>query len=156
MDQKVVSANPQLCAGCKQCELMCSFQHEGVYSPRLARIRVVQFEDQCLNVPVTCAYCERPVCEEVCPTGAMTHDPATGAARVREELCIGCKECVNACPLGAIDLHPRKAVAMRCDLCGGDPICVKYCPAGALKFQPLHHSVRDKRRSRVLALGLNQ
>jgi len=149
MNQKVVNATPQLCTGCKQCELFCSYEHEGIYAPRLARIRVVKFEDKCLSIPVTCAYCERPVCEEICPVGAMQHDPVTGAAKVSEDLCIGCKECVNVCPLGAIELHPRKGTAMRCDQCQGDPVCVKYCPADALKYEPLSHAVRDKRRTRA-------
>ncbi|MGI9950752.1 4Fe-4S dicluster domain-containing protein [Moorellaceae bacterium AZ2] len=154
MQQKVVTANPQLCAGCRQCELFCSYHHEGVYSPRLSRIKVVSYEDRCLHVPVTCAYCEEPVCEQVCPVGAISHDPVTGAARVNEDQCLGCKECVNACPLGAMDLHPVKGVAIRCDLCEGDPVCVKYCPEGALKFEPLYHTVKDKRRARVAALNL--
>ena len=155
MITKIVTAIPELCNGCKQCELICSFKHGGSYSPRLALIKVVKFEDICLSVPVTCTYCERPICEEVCPVGAMTHDPVTGVVKVNEDLCIGCKECANACPFGAIDMHPQKGTAMRCDLCDGDPECVKYCPTGALKYEPPHHSVRDKRRSRVVALNLD-
>jgi len=155
LSRKVVSALPQLCIGCKQCEMFCSFEQEGAYSPRLARIRVVKYEDKCLSVPVTCAYCEQPVCEEACPVGAMQHEPGSGAAKVVEELCIGCKECVNACPLGAVELHPKKGTALRCDQCQGDPACVKYCPAGALKYEPLHHTVRDKRRARVAAWNLD-
>ncbi len=155
MNQKVVNAIPQRCTGCKQCELFCSYEHEGVYSPRLARIRVVKFEDKCLSIPVTCAYCERPVCEEICPVGAMQHDPVTGAAKVSEDLCIGCKECINVCPLGAIELHPKRGAAMRCDQCQGDPVCVKYCPADALKYEPLSHAVRDKRRTRAASWCLD-
>lgn len=153
--KKIVNVIPEACTGCRQCELICSFEQGGSYSPRLSRIRLVKFEDKCLSVPVTCTYCERPICEEVCPVGAMTHDPVTGAAKVNEESCRGCKECANACPLGAIDMHPEKGTAMRCDLCGGDPACVNYCPAGALKYEPPHHSVKEKRRSRVVALNLD-
>lgn len=156
MDEKVISVIPELCTGCTQCEMICSFVHEKSYSSRLARIKVVHFEDIGLSVPVTCAYCEKPVCEEVCPTGAMSRDPETGAAAVKADLCIGCKECVNACPFGAITAHPRTGVAMRCDLCGGDPSCVKHCPVKALKFEPLHLAVKSKQRMRVAALNLEQ
>jgi len=151
MNKKVVSAVTDRCSGCKQCELICSFVHEQRYSPRLSRIKVIHFEDKGLSIPVTCTYCDRPLCEEVCPVGAMTFDPEHGAARVREELCLGCKECLNACPLGAVEMHPTKHVALRCDLCQGDPACVKFCPFKALKFEPSHLSVKSKRRARVEA-----
>ena len=154
MLRKVILAEPELCTGCKQCEMVCSFAHEGAYSPALSRIRLVRFEDKCLSVPVTCAYCERPVCEEVCPTGAMTTDPQKGTARVVEAKCIGCKECVSACPIGAVEIHPEKGVAFRCDLCEGDPACVKACPTGALKYVPISHAARDRRRSKVLGWSL--
>lgn len=154
MDEKVISMVPDRCSGCKQCELICSFVHEQRYSPRLSRIKVIHFEEKGLSVAVTCAYCDRPVCEEVCPVGAMSHDPESGGALVREELCIGCKECVNACPLGAVEMHPGKHVALRCNLCGGDPACVKYCPYKALKFEPSYLMVRGKRRARVEAWNL--
>ncbi len=154
MDAKAVVAVPDRCSGCKQCELICSFVYEKGYSPRLSRIKVVHFEDRGLSVPVTCAYCDRPVCEEVCPVGAMTHNPDTGAALVKEELCLGCKECVNACPLGAVEMHPGKRVALRCDLCGGDPACVRHCSYKALKFEPSHLGVKSKRRARVEAWNL--
>ncbi|MQY69457.1 MAG: 4Fe-4S dicluster domain-containing protein [Firmicutes bacterium] len=154
MVMKIVNVIPELCTGCKQCELVCSFKHGGSYSPLLSLINVVKFEDRCLSVPVTCTYCERPLCEEVCPVGAITHDPVTGVAKVDEDLCIGCNECVNACPFGAIKMSP-KGIAMRCDLCDGDPECVKYCPAGALKYEAPQHSVENKRRSRVVALNLD-
>jgi len=156
LTDKIVNANPELCTGCRQCELLCSFAHEEVYSPRLSRIKVVKFEDKCLSIPVTCTYCEKPVCEEVCPVGAMTQNPDTGAALVVDELCIGCKECANACPLGAIEMHPKRGTALRCDLCGKDPICVKYCPSGALKYDFPHHAVKEKRRSRVVGWHLEQ
>ena len=154
MSQKIVTSLPDRCTGCRQCEIICSFEKEMKYTPQLARIRVVQFGDKSLNVPVTCTYCEKPVCEEVCPTGAMTHDSETGAASVVEELCLGCKECVNACPLGAIVIHPQKGCALRCDLCGGDPACVKFCSFDALKFETTQYAAKDKRRERVEAWSL--
>ncbi len=156
MHGKVITIDPQKCIGCKQCAMNCSYKHEGVYSKSMARIKFVSFEEICLTVPVTCAYCEDPVCEKVCPTGAMTRDPKTGFEKVVEELCIGCKECANACPIGAIDMHPTKKVPLRCDLCGGDPQCVEYCPGKALKYEDISVAMKDKRRKRVMGIITDQ
>lgn len=154
MDKKVISVIPGRCIGCKQCELICSYVHEGCYSLRLSRIKVMHFEDKGLSVPITCTYCEKPVCQEVCPVEAITNNSLNGVAEVNEELCIGCKKCVNACPLGAIDLHPQKGVVVRCDLCDGDPACVKYCPVKALTYVSLYIGVKSKRRARMEAWNL--
>ncbi len=151
--EKFLVVYPDLCTGCRLCEAACSYRHEGVYSPSLSRVRVVKFEDRCLSVPVVCNYCEQPPCEASCPTGAMSAAPDGRYALVREDRCIGCKECVHACPLGAVHLHPRSGVAIRCDLCRGDPECVKVCTAGALRYEPLEAAVREKRRARAASLN---
>jgi Fe-S-cluster-containing hydrogenase component 2 len=156
MPQKIVTIEPELCIGCKQCAMNCSYEHEGIYSKSYARIKLVTFEEKCLTVPVTCAYCDEALCEKVCPTGAMTHDKETGAAKVIENLCIGCKECANICPIGAIDFHPVKKVAMRCDLCGGEPKCVVNCPKGALQYEDINASMRNKRRKRVINQNIDR
>lgn len=149
MTQNTVYVLPGRCIGCRQCELVCSFVKEQVYSPQLARIRVVQIESKSLSVPVTCAYCERPACEEVCPTGAMIYNPETKSAKVITELCIGCKECVNVCPLGAVEISTKTGTAIRCDLCEGDPACIEVCPVDALKYGPYQHTAENKRRERI-------
>ena len=35
---------PSLCTGCLQCEMACSFEHEGEFNPARSRIRVFEFE----------------------------------------------------------------------------------------------------------------
>jgi Fe-S-cluster-containing hydrogenase component 2 len=147
---KGIVVYPQLCTGCGQCQLGCSYVHEGVYWPTVARVQLVKFEERCLSVPTTCVYCEKPVCEETCPSGAMSHHPESGFALVSEEACIGCKECVNACPFGAAGFNPERRVATRCDLCQGDPECVKVCPSGAIRYETLAKAMADRRRSRTL------
>src|SRR5450756_2489261 len=81
MIDRIVVSYPELCTGCRQCELTCSYVHEGVYSPGLSRIRLVRFEGEGLSVPVTCVYCRRPYCEEVCPTGALKFESISQATR---------------------------------------------------------------------------
>ena len=74
-----------------------------------------------------------------CPVeGAMYIDEQTGARCINQEMCIGCKLCIEACgsyydpPRIAFD--PERGKAIKCDLCGGDPQCVKWCSNGALKY----------------------
>jgi anaerobic carbon-monoxide dehydrogenase iron sulfur subunit len=147
---RLIVVYPQLCTGCGQCQLSCSYAHEGVYWPSVSRIQLVHFEDRCLSVPMTCVYCEKPVCEETCPSGAMSHNPLTGFAQVSEATCIGCKECVNACPFGAAGFNPERRVATRCNLCKGDPECVKVCPSGANRYETHTAATSERRRSRTL------
>jgi len=78
--------------------------------------------------------------------GAIRLDEETGALVVRQDLCVGCKTCVVACPLGGVLYHYMKGCAMKCDLCGGDPECVKSCVYQALDFLPLDEWDVEQRR----------
>lgn len=129
-----LSIDVHKCTGCRVCELVCSYLHEGVFAPSLSRIRVVRIMDRGLNVPVVCVNCAHPPCVEVCPTGAAHLDRAMSVVRIDEEECIGCGECVAACPFGAVELNDDKGVAFTCDLCDGTPACVANCIHGALSF----------------------
>jgi carbon-monoxide dehydrogenase iron sulfur subunit len=122
------------CTACRVCELVCSFAHEGFFSPALSRIRIVRVMDRGVNVPVACVSCTHPACVQACPSHAAYLDRTVPVVRIDEEACIGCGECVRACPMGAVWLHEEKGVAMICDLCNGEPACVANCIPGALKL----------------------
>ena len=77
--------------------------------------------------------------------GAITRNEKTGALVVKEDLCVGCKTCVVACPLGGILYHWIKQCSMKCDLCEGDPECAKACVYGALEFLSMDEWGRKKR-----------
>ena len=145
MDTLIIDA--ERCTACRACELACSFTHEGAFAPHLSRIRVVRFMDQGLNVPIVCVNCARPACVEVCPTGAVHVDRSVPVVRIDEEECIGCEECIKACPLGAADFNDDKGVAFMCDLCDGEPVCVTHCIHGALTFGPIQRLAQRKRRA---------
>jgi carbon-monoxide dehydrogenase iron sulfur subunit len=134
------------CTGCMACELACSFTHEGAFVPTLSRIRVVRFMGQGLNVPIVCLNCPRPPCVDVCPTEAAYIDRSVPVVRINEEECIGCGECIKACPFGAADFNDEKDVAFICDLCDGEPVCVDHCIYGALTFEPVQSVAQRKRR----------
>ena len=54
---------------------------------------------------------------------------------INEDLCIGCKSCIMACPFGIIGYDYEKGVSRKCDLCEGDPKCVLFCETNALRYE---------------------
>jgi len=120
------------CAGCRYCEMLCSFHHEGKFSPSLSRVTVIKEDRYGLDYPVLCHQCDPCPSVEACPTGALRRTEL-GVISLDEEACIGCGRCVEACPYDAVKLD-KASRPLICDLCGGDPLCVKRCPTGALTF----------------------
>jgi Fe-S-cluster-containing dehydrogenase component len=145
MDRLIIGV--EKCTACRACELACSFTHENVFAPQLSRIRVVRFMDKGLNVPMVCVNCARPACVDACPTGAVYVGSDGRLVRINAEECIGCGECVRACPFGTVDFDEDKGVAFMCDYCDGDPACVKECKYGALTFRPGHQLAQRKRQA---------
>jgi Fe-S-cluster-containing hydrogenase component 2 len=132
--QRLLHMEPGLCTGCLQCEMACSFEHEGEFNPARSRIRVFEFEHGRTSVPYTCSQCTEAWCLRVCPTGAIVFDQELGAKLVRTEACVGCKACTSACPFGTIEFNPATGKVYKCDLCGGAPQCVAACPTGAITY----------------------
>ena len=124
------------CKGCGTCEMICSLFHEGECSPSLSRISPVtdqiklEFSD-----PIVCEQCDFPACYYACPVDAIHIDEDTGARKINQDECIGCKACMEACYYDPprIKYDPERDVCIKCDLCGGDPQCVEYCPDNALE-----------------------
>jgi Fe-S-cluster-containing hydrogenase component 2 len=133
------------CTACRACELACSFTKEGVFSPSLSRIRVMQLFDAGLNIPVVCTNCADAPCIPACPRGAIYRDPTVPVVRVNEQQCTGCGECLQACPFGAVDRPAGRKSVIMCDLCDGSPACVKSCVYGALVFLAKPATAEEKR-----------
>jgi carbon-monoxide dehydrogenase iron sulfur subunit len=153
---ETLTIDAEKCTSCRACELTCSFVKEGVFAPSLSRIRVVRFMDRGLSVPTVCVNCARPACVEVCPTEAAHIDRSIPVVRIDEDKCIGCGECVKACPFGAADFNEEKGVAYMCDLCDGNPACVNSCIYGALSFKPRYSVAEQKRRTAAQAHALSK
>ena len=134
---KRIMITPEKCAGCRQCEMVCSFKHTGEFSPSLAKVTVIKDDRDGLDYPVLCHQCTQCPPQEICPTGAITKS-SKGWTRVKGEVCIGCGACLDACKYGAIKLREK---AIICDLCISDPECVKRCPTGALEYVEAPESI---------------
>ncbi len=131
--QKFLFINPEKCTGCRICEIVCSIHHEKVFNPTRARIQIIKWDMSGIYIPMVCQQCESPVCETVCPMGAIYRDEKTGAVLINYDLCIGCKLCVAHCPFGGVVIDKDSKVK-KCDLCDGDPLCVKNCEPQAIQY----------------------
>jgi Fe-S-cluster-containing hydrogenase component 2 len=128
MRVRVIAEN---CAGCRQCEMVCSFQNTKKFSPSLARVTVHKDDRDGLDYPVMCHQCTHCQPIETCQTESISKT-IEGWTWVEWETCIGCGVCVESCKYDAIKLTDRKALV--CNLCNGEPECVKRCPTGALEY----------------------
>ncbi len=121
--------DPKKCTACHKCTTACSMKHYGVADPSFSRIKILQFENHKLNVPVICMACENPICVDVCPMNARVKK-SNGTIVTDTESCIGCKACLYICPVGSPAQNPLTGQTMTCDMCKDDPegpMCVKAC-----------------------------
>jgi carbon-monoxide dehydrogenase iron sulfur subunit len=131
---KRIVVHPEVCSGCRACEVACVAYHENYFGTSSARIHVIKIEPLGIDKPLACRQCRRAPCIEACPTGALYKDPRTQAVLMDADKCDGCGECAKACPFDAIRFHPDTGLANICDLCGGDPQCARRCATGAISF----------------------
>jgi len=88
-----------------------------------------------------CMHCLEPSCVSACLVNALEERPS-GAVVWREDLCMGCRYCMVACPFDIPKFEYNKPVPNieKCTFCfdrqedGRGPACAKTCPTGCLKF----------------------
>jgi Fe-S-cluster-containing hydrogenase component 2 len=132
--------DPNLCAGCGVCGLMCAFSHEKEYGHSLARNTMARDPFNADFAFHVCQQCPSPNCYFACPKKdvALCVDKKTGVKYVNTAECLGCGSCTSACPFTPprANVQPVKKVSFKCDLCRDrkdGPICVEYCTMHALR-----------------------
>lgn len=130
------------CVGCQSCTLNCSAENNT--PPGKFRTIVSEYEATIQNqkrgfiasLPRLCNHCKSPACIDVCPTGA-SHQKGNGIVKIYTEDCIGCMQCVEACPYGARYFNEESLKADKCTFCdhrlrvGLLPSCVETCVGGS-------------------------
>lgn len=170
-----VIADPNKCTGCRACELACFVVHNKnnnigytvgtVEVPVIPRLFLVKDDKVCM--PIQCRHCEDAPCLNVCPAKAIKKENNTMI--VNEEVCIGCKTCLLACPFGAISLLPQyndgkeveqriidesNKIAYKCDLCKDNEkkACIEACPQKALELISPMENKKEKNKQAALSL----
>ena len=81
-------------------------------------IRTTVFTKGC---PLKCLWCHNPESSNSFPE-LMTHD----------DLCIGCRKCLEVCPVKAVSFHPKEGRRINRQRCNRCLDCVSVCPAKSL------------------------
>lgn len=163
---KTVFVRPELCIGCRHCEIACAIEHseskslfdaileEPVSKPRIFVEPVIDY----LSFPNKCRHCDPAPCMQVCPTEALFRDTETGIVAINYLRCIACGMCAIACPFGIIRFEKVKQtgndreVNAKCDNCisrqreGTIPACAEACKTGALEFGDVNDLIRVSRK----------
>lgn len=127
------------CVGCQSCMFACA-RRPG--QGGLANAALLVRSDGGFRkgfVVVVCRACADPPCARVCPTEALT--PREGGGVIfKAKHCIGCGNCVEACPFGAVLWDDQQEKPHICVYCG---YCANYCPYEVIALEEVEHHVEQ-------------
>ncbi|HWQ52228.1 MAG TPA: 4Fe-4S dicluster domain-containing protein [Bryobacteraceae bacterium] len=133
--------DPSRCIGCKACIAACSEcdTHRG---EPMIHVDFLDRRNGIATVPMVCMHCVEPTCALVCPADAIKRGEDGVVRSALKPRCIGCSNCVLACPFGIPKVHVEPELMMKCDMCydrtsvGLRPMCATVCPSQALSYGP--------------------
>ena len=139
--RKKLLIDPGRCIGCQACVAACREcdSHKG---RSMIHLDYVDAGCSTAAMPTVCMHCEDPVapCAQVCPVDAIPVDADGVVHTASREKCVGCGNCVAACPFGVPKIDVLEMLQYKCDLCydrtsvGMGPMCATVCPTDALFY----------------------
>jgi len=138
-DAPIFVIDQSRCIGCEACVQACMEcgTHRGRSLIHLERIDPAVSTQ---TAPMVCMHCEDPTCAQVCPADAIRQTETGVVQSALKPRCIGCSNCVLACPFGVPKYYAEIDQMMKCDMCldrtseGLKPMCASVCPSEALWF----------------------
>jgi len=137
------------CIGCKACVQACEEcdTHRG---RSMIHLETIHRRDSVQTAPQVCMHCHDPICARVCPADAIKQTEDGVVQSSLKPRCIGCSNCVLACPFGVPKYYGEIDQMMKCDMCydrtstGKRPMCATVCPSQALAFTTLEEIERTR------------
>jgi len=77
------------------------------------------------------------------PLDAAEGEKTPVVAYIREEECIGCTKCIQACPVDAILGSSRQMHTVISSECTGCDLCVEPCPVDCIEMRPIETDLRS-------------
>ncbi|MBD3297698.1 MAG: 4Fe-4S dicluster domain-containing protein [candidate division Zixibacteria bacterium] len=140
------------CTGCEKCIDACKEANDlghdclrpgqrSVDALSASRFSTILRKPDDTFVRQMCLHCLEPACVSACLVGAMKKTDA-GPVIYDEDVCMGCRYCMLACPYGIPRYEWDKPTPLvrKCTFCydrlkqGQLPACVEACPEKALTF----------------------
>lgn len=75
--------------------------------------------------------------------GGEAAEPVKKVAYIREDECIGCTKCIQACPVDAILGATRQMHTVLIDHCTGCDLCVEPCPVDCIDMVPVAQTTKN-------------
>jgi len=121
------------CIGCESCMLACARMVYQRLSPYTSAIQIRSSGGLMGRMVANiCTACAEPVpCVEACPTDALTPREGGRGMTYRKSECIGCRQCVDACPIQVIGWDEQEDKPVVCVFCGQ---CARFCPHDCLEL----------------------
>lgn len=132
----VMAIDLRRCVGCQTCTAACKSANAtppGVQWRRVLDLETGEFPNvRRTFLPVACMHCANPPCMHVCPTTA-TKKREDGLVTIDYDVCIGCANCIMACPYDARSVTHEPSYAY------GEPMASELA-----RFDPARLSVATK------------
>lgn len=153
MKQKSFLFDPNLCLGCRACQMACAANRGlplGIFWRRVDEVEYIHNGQLVKHyLSSACYQCENPECIRLCPQKAYRkrHD---GIVILNSNKCNGCSVCIHACPFDAPVRDPISGHTTKCDYCytrldkGQNPYCIGACPVKALKIREFDENEDDE------------